>query len=421
MRAQLVASRLLARPAALLLLSLFASGPSWAAGVVTFNQMIVERCPEKSCEWRLSCGVGGPQETELFSGEDARTKYKINIGRSLNAPQFPTTVHCTAWEDDGWFGESWETVGKGSVEVPAGGDYRLDIASRDQGAVTVLMSVDSLDIAIPVPAAKPAAPARKGAPPKPAPVWRFAAAFTPLPGGRAVVVGLESKAFKDLVAKLDSEGLRIDDVETLEQGGQRLWSGIFRNSQEEVILLRDQDWDQFSKNWKMLTGVGSRRRLVDLEVYPSGGKNTFAGIYRDLGEAHAFWVGQKRDEFEAKVKELSENKGQKLLDVEIYRPSGGGGLLYAGPFRQSNLETTLWAGLTQAELNQKLQGMRGKELQVVDIETYRDGKERYFDVLVRSGPTGEVVTGLDTAAFTAKWRDLASKGQRLVSLVAYQE
>jgi polyglycine hydrolase-like protein len=418
MRAQRVASRMLARPAVLLLLSCFASGPAWAAGVVTFNQMIVERCPEKSCEWRLSCGAAGAQETELFTGKEARTKYKINIGRSLDAPQFPAKVHCTAWEDDGWFGESWEKVGSNSVEVPAGGDYRLEISNRDQGTVTVLMSVDSFEIAIPAPAAA-AKPAKKGAAAKPAPVWRFLAAFNPSPGGRAVVVGMEPKAFKDLVDRLASDGLPIDDVETLEAGGKRLWSGIFRNSQEQVVLLRDQDWDKFSGSWKKLTG--GRNRLVDLEVYQVGGKNVFAGIFRDLGDSHNFWVGQKRDEFEEKVKDLSVNKGQKLLDVEIYRPSGGGGLLYAGPFRQSNLETTLWAGLTRAKLDEKLQGIRGKELQVVDLETYRDGKERYYDALVRSGPSGEVVIGLDAAAFTAKWRELASKGLRLVSLEAYQE
>jgi Bacterial tandem repeat domain 1 len=420
MRAHPVASRALARPAALLLLSCFASGPSWAAGLVTFNQMIVERCPESSCEWKLSCGVGGAQETELFSGKDARTKYKVNIGRGLDAPQFPAKIHCTAWEDDGWFGESWEKVGTGSVDVEHGGDYRFDIASSEQGTVSVLMSVDSLDNALPAPVAvKPAAPAKKGAAPKPAPAWRFTAAFTPLPGGRAAVVGMESKAFKEMVDKLASDGMQIDAIGTVEAGGQRLWNGIFRNSQEQVVLLRDQDWDKFSASWKKLTG--GRMRLVALEVYPSGGKNTFAGIFRDLGESHNFWVGQKRDEFEAKVKELSENKGQKLLDIAVYRPSGGGGLLYAGPFRQSNLETALWAGLTRAKLEEKLQGIRGKELQVVDLETYPDGKERYYDTLVRSGPAGEVVIGLDAAAFTAKWREMAAKGLRLVSLEAYQE
>jgi Bacterial tandem repeat domain 1 len=420
MRARPVASGALARPAALLLLSFLLGGPAWAAGLVTFNQMIVERCPEKSCEWRLSCGASGPQETELFSGKDARTKYKVNIGRSLDVQQFPASIHCTAWEDDGWFGASWEKVGSSSVDVPAGGDYRLEISNRDQGTVRVLMSVDSLEIAAPAPAAaKPAAPAKKGAPPKPAPAWHYAGAFNPLPGGRAVVIGMEWKPFKELVNKLKGQGLQIDDVETYEQGGKRLWNGIFRNSQEDVILLTDQDWDTFSASWKKLTG--GRMRLIDLEVYPSGGKNLFAGIFRDLGEVHAFWVGQKRDEFQAKVKELSENKGQKLLDVEIYRASSGGPPLYAGPFRQSDLETTLWAGMKRADFDHKLQGLRGKELQVVDVETYKDLNQRYYDALVRSGPAGEVVIGLDAAALTAKWRELAAKGLRPVSLEVYQE
>ncbi|HEV8582527.1 MAG TPA: hypothetical protein VGX68_25965 [Thermoanaerobaculia bacterium] len=422
MRAQTIAGGALARVATFLPLSFLLGGPAWAAGSVTFSQMIVERCPEKSCEWRLSCGVGGPQETELFAGKEARTKYKVNVGRSLDAPQFPASVHCTAWEDDGWFGASWEKVGSNSVEVPAGGNYFLDISSREQGTVRVMMAVDSFEIAIPAPApTKPAAtPAKKGAPPaKPAPKLLFTGVFTPTPDGRAVVVGMEAKPFKERVSKLSGQGVQIDDIETVEQGGKRLWSGIFRPSQEQVTLLTDQDWDAFSSSWKKLTG--GRMRLTDLEVYPSGGKNTFAGIYRDLGESHAFWVGQKRDEFEAKVKELSENKGQKLIDVEIYRPSGGGGLLYAGPFRQSNLETTLWAGLTRPALDQKLAGLRGKESQVVDLETYKDGKDRYYDALVRSGPSSEVVIGLEAAPFTARWKAMAAKGMRLVSLEVYQE
>jgi hypothetical protein len=426
MKAQTVATGAMARPTAsnafLLLAFLVAgallAGPAWAAGSVTFNQMIVERCPEKACEWRLSCGVGEPQETELFAGEEARTKYKVNIGRTLDIPKFPATVHCTAWEDDGWFGATWEEVGSAKLEVPAGGDYKLDISSRDQGTVRVVMAVDSLEITIPA-AAKPAAPARKGASPKPAPKRLYNGAFTPSASGRAVVVGMEWKPFKEMVDSLSSQGLQIASVGSLEHGGKRLWNGIFSNSQEQVLLLVDQDWDKFSGSWKKLTG--GRMRLTDMEVYQNGGKNTFAGIFRDLGESHAFWVGQKRDEFVDKVKELSTNKGQKLLDVEIYRPSGGGDVLYAGPFRQSMLETALWPGMNKAALDQKIAGIKGKELQVVDIETYTGGKERLYDALVRTGPNGEVVTGLEEAAFIARWRELAAKGMRLVSLEVYQE
>lgn len=428
MKAQPIAMGPPARPAAFLPLSLLLlaggtllGGPAWAAGSVTFKQMIVERCPESSCEWRLSCGVDGPQETELFAGEDARTKYKININRTLEARRFPATVHCTAWEDDGWFGESWEKVNSGSVEVPAGGEFRLDLANRDQGTVRILMSVDSLEIAMPA-EAKPAATAapKKGSAAKPVPARRFTGAFTPSPEGRAVVIGMEWKPFKEMVDKLSGYGLQIETISTFEQGGKRLWNGIFRNSQDQVVLLSDQDWDKFSGSWKKLTGGQSR--LTDLEIYQKGGQNTFAGIFRNLGESHAFWVGQKRDEFTDKVKELSEGKGQKLIDIEVYRPSAGGStLLYAGPFRQSNLEASLWTGLKREAFETKLQGIRGKEWQVVNIQTYKDGKDRNYDALLRTGPGGEVVIGLEAAAFTAKWRELAAKGLRLVSVEVYQE
>jgi hypothetical protein len=419
----------LPRPAAPNMLPLLAAvlagsllaGPAWGAGSVTFTQMVVERCPESSCEWRLSCAVGGGQETELIAAADARTKHKVNIDRTLDVPKFPAQIRCTAWEDDGWFGASWEEVGSHTVEVPAGGDFRLDISSREQGMVRVLMAVDSLDIAIPQPpAAKPAAaPARKGAAAKPAPVLRFAGVFNPSPGGRAVVVGLEVKAFKEARDTFASQGLQLADLGTFEHGGKRLWNGIFQNGQEQITVLIDQDWDTFSGSWKKLTG--GRMRLTNLEVYPSGGKNTFAGIFRDLGETHAFWVGQKRDEFEEKVKELSVDKGQKLLDLEVYRPSGGGGILYAGPFRQTSLEAALWTGMDRAAFDKKLAGIRGKEWQVVDIETYKDGKERSYDALLRTGLNGEVALDLDAAAFTARWKQLAAKGLRLVSLEVYQE
>jgi hypothetical protein len=423
MRAQPVATKSLARPAAFLLLSFLLGGPSWAAGVVTFNEMTAERCPGSSCSWRLACGVGPGQETQLFTGAEARTKYDVKIGRSLDVAKMPAAVHCTAWKDDGWlWWESWNKVGSGSVEVPAGGDYKIGISSREEGAVSVAISVDSLEITIPEPAPEvPAKPAKKGkaAPAKPAPVWRFAATFVPAPGGRAVVVGMEGKPFKEMVGKLRARGIQIEDVETFEAGGKRLWSGIFRNSQEQVVLLMDEDWDKFSSAWKKLTG--SKMRLTDLEIYPVGGKLTFAGIFRDLGESHAFWVGKKRDEFEALVKDLSENKGQKLLDVEVYQPSHGGSLLYAGPFRQMSLDTKLWANMSRAAFESKLAGLRGKEWQVIGLATYKEGKERAFDAIIRVGEPGQVLLDANEAALTARWRDLAKKGLRLVSLETYQE
>lgn len=417
MRAQAVEAGALARQSAsntFLMVSLLVAGALLAAppqvrgqGSVTFLQMSAERCTDSSeCIWKLSCGVGGPQETELIAGGRAKTKYKLDLNRTLPVPRFPATIHCTAWEDDGWFGTTWEKLGTASLEVPAGGDYKLDISHKEQGTVRVRMAVNSLEMG-----AAPAAPAKPGAP------QQVIAVFNPLKQGHAVVIGLEWGPFKERVNQLAIEGIQIDDVETFEEGGKRLWSGIFRHSPDQVQLLADQDWDKFSGSWKKITG--GKMRLTDMEVYAGGGKNMFAGIFRDLGETHSLWVGQSKKDFEQKVKELSSFKGQKLLDAEVY--STADGILYAGPFRQDDIDADFWTGLNRAAFEAKVKGLRGKEWQLIDVETYKDGKERYFAAISRNGgPPGELVIG-DKATFARRWSDLVAKGQKLVSLELYEE
>jgi hypothetical protein len=407
----------------LLLLSILAGGlllPSaaWSLGRISFDQMSVERCPEKSgCEWRLSCGVGSPQESEMIASAPARAKYSVDIKKGLDIQSFPTTVHCTAWEDDGWFGETWEKVASNSVTVPAGGQFTLDLASGEQGAVRVHMSVDSLDIAAAPEAPAPAAGKQPAKTAAAAPALQFSAAFVPEHDGRAVVIGLEWKAFKARTDELAGQGLQIDDIETFESGGKRLWNGIFRNNPYKTSIIVDQEGDKFLDSWKKLTG--GRMRLTDLEVYSSGGKLLFAGLFRNLGGNHSFWVGQTRKDFLGKVKELAEVKGLRLVDFEPYR--SGASTLYAGAFREDSRATDLWAGLTLDAFNSQWQGLKGKEQQVVDLETYRDGGNRYVDAILRAGERGEVVIGLDQATFIKRWREMSDKGLRLISVEAYRD
>lgn len=410
-----------------LLVSLFLGGallgaPSQASaeGVVTFLRMTADRCPESSgCEWRLSCGVGGPQLTELLSGATARTKYSVDIKKPLEIKSFPATIKCTAWEDDGWFSSTWEEVGTATLEVAAGGDYKISIANKEQGALHVDMAVDSLEIsAAPPAAAKPAAPAKKGAAPaKTPPATQVIGSFVPQAEGHAVVIGLDEKAFKDKVAQYSSLGLQLDDVESFLSGGKRVWSGIFKDSSDQVQLIIGQDWDKFANSWKKLTG--GNMRLTDLEVYPGADKNYFAGVFRDLGKSHALWVGQTKKDFVAKVNELASYKNQKLLDVQPY--GSGTNTLYAGTFREDPNATELWTGVKLADFQNKVNGVRSKNMALVDIETYKEGKDRLVDAIVRTGTPGDLVMGTDLNGFAKRWRDEIGKGQRLISLEIYQE
>jgi hypothetical protein len=402
------------------LLFLAASPPAMAEGRVTFNDMVVQKCPDNgNCPWKLSCGVEGKPESEMFAGTKAKTKYTVNINRGLDIRTFPADIRCTAWLDTGWIGTTWEKLNTTTISVPAGGEYTLDINSRAQGSVTVRMSVDSLEIFTPAPAAPPAATGKKAAAaPKPQPAPQYLGVFNPEPEGRAVVVGMEWGAFKKRVDDLASRGLQLMDIETFEQGGKPYWSGIFRSTQIATLLLANQDWDTFLKNWKTVTG--SRKRLINFTVYQNGGKTTFAGIFRDLSEKHSFWVGQSQKDFVAKVKELAGAQGLRLLDMNVYR-AGGPSLLYAGTFRYQETPNELWTALDQNAFNAKWQAARGKQMQLVDVETYKDGDKRFYDAVAHAGSPGEVALNLDAAAFTARWRDMVAKGLRPTSLSVYRD
>jgi polyglycine hydrolase-like protein len=398
-----------------------------AEGAVTFLRMTADRCPESSgCEFRLSCGIGnGPQLTELVPSATARTKYSVDINKVLEIKTFPTTIQCTAWEDDGWFSASWEPVGSATVQVPSGGNYKLNISSKEQGALHVDMAVDSLEVApgaLPPPPPPAPTPATTGAKPAKAPAkapapLQYLAAFAPQKDGHAVVIGLDEKAFKAKVAELSALGLQIDDFESFDQGGKRLWSAIFRNSSDQVQVLYGQDWDKFSTAWKKLTG--GKMRLTDIEVYPNGNQNYFAGIFRDLGESHSLWVGQTRKDFESKVSELASNKSQRLLDFEAY--GSGNTTLYAGTFREDLNATEFWTGTKVADFLKRASNLRGKNLQIVDVETFKDGKDRVIEAVARTGAPGEVLIAPDVNAFVKRWREMVNKGERLVCVDTFQE
>jgi hypothetical protein len=412
-----------------ILLSLLAGGallggsvPAWAEGRVTFTQMSIERC-KGTCTLKLSCGVAGPP-TELLSGKQGRVKDLVDIGKSIEIRQFPAEVKCTAYKDTGWIGTTWEEIGTASVAVPQGGDYRLEIDKADLGGIRVMLAVDSLESFLPAaPAAAPVTPApakgKKPASAKGAAPLQVAAVFNPDKQGHAVVIGLEWPAFKDRMDKLATQGIKLVDIEVFEDGGKRLWSGIFKNVPDRVVLRANQTWDEFLAQWKQLTG--GRARLVDLEIYGDSAKPTFAGLYRDYSEGHTMWVGQERKDMLTKVKELQDYKDLQLVDAEVYHANGK--LFYAGAFRHTTGKYALWTNLDRAAFESQWKQGAAKGQQMVDIETYTDGGKRVYDAIVRTGMggPGDVLLGSDVAGFARRWLDDTGKGQRLVSIEFFRE
>jgi hypothetical protein len=401
------------RAAKAFLLSLLVSGallggpiPAGAQGRVTFTQMSIERC-KGTCTMQLSCSVGGKPAAELLAGKKGRTKDLLDIGKSLEVPHFPAEVKCTASKDTGWIGTTWTQIGSGSATVPSGGDYKIDIDGAE-ASVRVILAVDSLELFLPAgppPAAAPAAKSKKAAAKSAATPLLVAATFNPAKEGHAVVIGLEFPAFKDKIDKLGVQGMKLVAIKTFEDGGKRLWAGIFKNVPDRVILRANQTWDEFIAQWKQLTG--GRARLIDLEIYGDVPKPQFAGLYRE--------------EMVAKVKELQQLKDLQIVDVVPYRTNGK--LFYAGAFRKTTGKYDLWTGLDRAAFDAKWKNGANKDLQLVEVVTFKDGGKRIYDALVRSGmgEPGEVLLDADMATFVKRWLDDTGKGLRLTSLDLYHD
>ncbi len=425
MRTHAVLALARTRVASASLLSLLAGGvllaapsPSAAQGRVTFTQMSVERC-KGTCELKLSCSVGGKPASELVAGKKGRTKDRIDIGKSLEVPRFPAEVKCTASKDTGWVGTTWTSIGSGTANLPAGGDFKIDIDGAE-GSVRVFLAVDSLEVFLP--AGPPPAPATaKGKKLVAASPLLVSATFNPAKEGHAVVIGLEYPAFKDKIDKMSAQGMKLTAIKSFEDGGKRLWSGIFRNVPDRVVLRANQTWDEFLAQWKQLTG--GRARLIDMEIYGEGPKPQFAGLYRDFSppEGHTIWVGQDRKEMLEKVKDLQAVKDLQVVDIVPYRTNGK--LFYAGAFRHTTGKYDFWTGLDHAAFDGKWKNGANKDQQLVDLVTFKDGGKRIYDGIVRTGmgEPGEVVLDADMAAFVKHWLDDTGKGQRLTSLDLYHD
>jgi len=422
MRTHAVLALMRTRVASAFLLSLLAGGallgdpaPAAAQGRVTFDQLSIERC-KGTCNLKLSCSVGGKPATELLSGA-GRTKDLLDIGKSSEVPQFPVEVKCTAAKDTGWIGTTWTQLGSGTVTAPAGGEYKLDINNPEHADLRVLMSVDSLENFLT--AGPPPAPAKgkKPAAAKAAAPLLVAATFNPAKEGHAVVIGLEWPAFKAKVDKMAAVGLKLVTIKVFDEGGKKLWAGIFKNVPDRVVLRANEEWKDFKVDWARMTG--GLARLVDVEVYDT--KPFYAGLFRDFSDRNRpmMWTDERKN-FAEKVKDLAI-EGQQLIDFEVY--VGPSKTTYVGTFRATSGKYELWTGNDKATFEKKWKDASGKGLQLVEVIPYKENKKLAFDGIVRSGvgSPGDAVLDADMATFVKRWIDDTGKGLRLTSFAPYHD
>lgn len=377
-------------------------------GRISFTQMSIDQCEDffGGCEWKLTCQIGGGAATEIVSNQPGALAQDIELKKSFDQDRFPTKLDCSLSEDDGWFGESWIDAGKTSVDIPGGGDYVLNLKGT-QGVVLVKVAVDSFEIpdtAAPA-AGKPAKPAAKGK------ARQFVGGYSRLPDGHGVVLGLPWDAFKARIDGFAAQGVKLVEMQTWEEGGQRLWGGIFQSLEGNQELVTDLEWDPFAARMRKLSEEGMR--LSDFEIYPKGNKFIFVGVYHEGADDNPLWIGQDRSEFISKWSNLSGGK-VRLVDLETYRASGQ--IKYGGVFRGGSGSYGMRNAMTWEQLQEfwKPKEAEGRT-SVVDLVAYTDGGKTYWDV-VTGGGGGQIAQPMDAAAFARDWKSRLAKGFRLATV-----
>jgi hypothetical protein len=380
-------------------------------GRITFTQMSIDNCEDMfgSCEWRLTCRTGGGPDTEIVANQAGGVAQDFDLAKSFEVKSFPAKVDCTLFEDDGWFGETWNEAGKASLDLPGGGDYTLEIKG-DQGAVVVKAAVDSFEmpdsLAAPA-AAKPAAKPAKGK----KTATQYVAGYVREPIGHGVVLGLPWDAFKARVDAFAAKNVKLVKMHNWDEGGQRLWGGIFRTLDGNQELVVDLPWEPFVARWKPFWDQGMH--LNDFEIVPKSGKFYFTGVYNEGSGENPIWVQQDRNEFIGKWNQISGG-GLRLVDLELYQSSGT--WYYAGIFRGGSGPYGMKNALTWDDLQTYWQGKeREGRTSIVDLAAYNDGGKELWDIAMGAGQ-GQMTPKLDAAAFAKDWNDRVSKGFRLTAL-----
>jgi hypothetical protein len=405
-----------------LLAGLLVAGPgaARAEGRLTVTKATVQGCTAMGkCIWKVTCKVGNNGDVVQEMRGSSRDVKEIN--KSFDAQSFPINVKCSLDFDDGWISTSWKPVGTAELAVPGGGDYDLEMSSKEKGGVTVHVLVDSLERGAAPAAAAPAKPAAAKpakAPAKAAAPRQYVAVFQQTPAGEAVLVGLPWEQLLARSAQLDAKGSRIVALGTYTEGGKRLWNAIFRSGKEKQLILPGMKWEDFSKKFSDLT-MHQHMVLVDLVIYDEGTKRLVAGAFREGYDQNALWVGQPPVAFQNKWSELS-GAGLRLVDLEV-NPTAGGKLDYAGAFRQGSGSYGLWPGLERDAFLAKWKKAGGGS-QLNEVKTYSDGKKRLYDAVIGGGGfKSDLELGVDWATLAAKWKEQAGKGMRLVDLETYQD
>jgi hypothetical protein len=208
------------------------------------------------------------------------------------------------------------------------------------------------------------------------------------------------------------DGFRIHDFESyLDDGGARLYAGIFRPIDERQEFRVDLAWPDFLNEWQTLEGQGFR--LEDFETYLLGSGRVYAGVFNPGSFAPKALVGYGWDDFVDSWSAI-EAEGYRLHDHEVYTLDGR--RVYTGIFTPDTYPPFAHFGRPFDEFLEAWTEAEQRGYFLHDLEVYRSGKDLRFNGVFKPGaPNLNRGAWIDKSAesFFPAWTDFENANYRI--------
>ena len=237
--------------------------------------------------------------------------------------------------------------------------------------------------------------------------------------GNVYVSGLSLSAFKLKVQQLfDTQGLRLDDIDTYVEGGSVKWAGVCRAGDWANRFIAGLNFNDFAQQTQQLFDQQGLR-LIDVETYVEGGQLKWAGVYRSGNWASRFTAGQSQAAFLQQTQQLFDQQGLRLADAMTYVENGQ--RKWAGIYRSGDWAHRFLVGFSQgAFVTQTQQLFDQQGLRMTSMITYIEGGQRKWAGIYRSGNEAHrFILERNLNRFATEVQQFETQGLRLTNVEVY--
>jgi hypothetical protein len=238
-------------------------------------------------------------------------------------------------------------------------------------------------------------------------VWRAGS------GQQELVAPRPWPAFLERYQQLGQDGMRLANVVTFLEEGERLFAGVFREGSGAHSLFRG-DRKAFLGKAEALHTQG--QRIVDVTTYSEGGTRMFLGAWRAASHGEWLTLGEPWADFVQDHDDRIE-KGERLVNMMAYVKNGT--RVFGGLYRPGSGASGLFVNTWDTFEPNWEQAVGEAGLRLIDLVIYPDTGRQVFGGVYAPGDDGHYLwVDVDWAALEAKAAELEPDGLRLVSLVA---